>query len=78
MNYIIYNLGIGYLCDYQKSTEKGLRASVIFSSSRKAKLLTWEVAMNWVKLLETYRKGKFVIIDKREIAIEKREMYKAP
>ena len=77
MNYVIYRLGIGYLCDYQKSTEKGLRPSVIFSSARQAKPLTREMAINWVKLLDKYGEGNFMIIDKREMAMEKREMARA-
>lgn len=75
MDYVIYKLGIGYLCDYQKSTEKGLRPSVIFSKGRKAKPLTIEMAKNWVKLIGRYGKGTLVIIDKREKGTEKGEIF---
>jgi hypothetical protein len=73
MNYVIYKLGIGYLCDYQKSTKKGMRPSVIFSSGRRAKVLTKEMAANWIKILDKYGEGSLMIIDRRELITSKKE-----
>lgn len=77
MDYVIYQTNIGYLCDYKKSTEKGLRASVKWDTRKAPKLFTIEQARNWIEILNKYTRGRYLIINRTQSGIGKREMIKA-
>lgn len=73
MDYVIYQINVGYLCDYEKSTKKGLRPSVAWNTRKAPKLFTKEQAQNWLKTLYKHTSGKYLI---RETT-QKEEMIKA-
>ncbi|MFO0099635.1 MAG: hypothetical protein ACK52E_16445 [Aphanizomenon sp.] len=77
MDYVIYEANIGYLCDYEKSTEKGNRASVKWDTRKTPKLFTIEQARNWIEILNKYTRGRYLIINRTQSGIGKREMIKA-
>lgn len=75
-NYVIYRVNAGYLCDYEKITEEGQRPSVRWNTRKSPKLLTMEQANNWIKMLNKYTNGTYLMV-KRERRMDKREMIKA-
>lgn len=77
MDYVIYQANIGYLCDYEKSTKKGLRASVRWDTRKAPKLFTIQQAANWIEILNKCTNGKYLIIDVKQWGIGKGEMIKA-
>lgn len=77
MDYVIYQANIGYLCDYEKSTEKGNRASVKWDTRKTPKLFTIEQSRNWIEILNKYTRGRYLIINRTQSGIGKREMIKA-
>jgi hypothetical protein len=73
MDYVIYQINVGYLCDYEKSTKKGLRPSVTWNTRKAPKLFTKEQAKNWLNTLYKHTSGKYLIINKTQ----REEMIKA-